>query len=151
VSTKLSDLVDAFETQGEGITQYLDRETGHIALVTEDFRHYESPEDTDTDLPEWMQERIAEVFRIYEEPDRYLELPSQNELVNHQTLRSFCHTLSPPHCEALLSVIHGKGTFRRFNDKADELGVLPAWFVFRRRVLETLAIQWCEENGIVFD
>jgi hypothetical protein len=98
-----------------------------------------------------MQAQIAEVVRIHEHPDRYVELPSQRELVNHQTLRSFCRTLPDTKSEALLSVIHGKGTFRRFKDKADYLGVLNAWYAFQRKTLEAAAIQWCEENEVAFN
>lgn len=149
---RLSDLVDAFEMQGDGATQYLDLESGRVILVTEDFQHYEDAGDSEDDLPEWMQEAITEVLRIRAEPERYLELPAQGEFVNRETLRSFCDTLSSPvQRDRLLATIRGKGAFRRFKDVADEVGVLPDWFAFRRSVLEACAIQWCEENGVAFD
>jgi len=31
------------------------------------------------------------------------------------------------------------------------MGVLQAWFEFRRGVLEATAIEWCKEHGIVCD
>jgi hypothetical protein len=148
---RLSDLVEAFEAQGDGIAQYLDRETGEIVLVTEEFQHYESEGDIDPDAPAWMQDSIADAIRVHEQPDRYLELPSQRELVNHQTLRMFCRTLPDLQSTALLSVIGGKGTFRRFKDEADELGVLKSWYAFLRETLEAAAIQWCEEHEIAID
>ena len=148
---RLSDLVDAFEMQGDGATQYLDLESGRVIVVTEDFQHYEDEGDED-DLPEWMQEAITEVLRIRTEPERYLELPTQGELVDQETLRSFCDRLSSPvQRDRLLETIRGRGAFRRFKDVADEVGVLPDWFAFKRSVLEVCAIQWCEQNGIEFD
>ena len=152
VKPSLSDLVDAFEMQGDGVTQYLDLGSGQVILVTGDFQDYEEGGDAVDNLPKWMQEAVGAVVGIRADPDRYLELPAQGDLVTHKTLRSFCHTLpSAAQRDQLLAVLQGKGMFRRFKDRADEMGVLQAWFEFRRGVLEATAIEWCKEHGIVCD
>jgi hypothetical protein len=52
--------------------------------------------------------------------------------------------------DELLRAISGAGAFRNFKDTVRRLGVESAWFAFRADALRQIALDWCEENQIVW-
>lgn len=52
--------------------------------------------------------------------------------------------------DELSRAIHGAGAFRNFKDIVRRHGVESAWFAFRANALRRIAIDWCEENQIVW-
>jgi hypothetical protein len=52
--------------------------------------------------------------------------------------------------DELSRAIHGAGAFRNFKDTVSRLGIEPAWFAFRADALRQIALEWCEENRIVW-
>ena len=51
---------------------------------------------------------------------------------------------------ALYSAIKGRGAFRRFKDAIIRFGVEDDWYRFREEALRKIAIEWCEDNEIMF-
>jgi hypothetical protein len=53
--------------------------------------------------------------------------------------------------EDLLHAIHGEGAYRNFKDALRPHSIEPAWFTFRAEALRQTALNWCEENHIVWE
>jgi len=53
--------------------------------------------------------------------------------------------------EELLHAIHGAGAFRNFKDALRRHRIEPGWFAFRGEALRQIALNWCEENHIVWE
>lgn len=52
--------------------------------------------------------------------------------------------------DALLRAIRGQGAFRRFKEVIHERGIAEAWYAFRQRALEEIAVEWLEANGVAY-
>ena len=50
----------------------------------------------------------------------------------------------------LYSAINGRGAFRRFKDTISRFGMEDDWYTFREEALKNIAIEWCEDNDIMF-
>ena len=151
MTVKLSELVGALEQQGDGIEQYLDLQTGRFILLTEDLKLV-ADDELEPDLHEWMREVQAELRLLEDDPDRFVQLPSQRDFREGRMVTAFCESLSSAEQRGeLLEAFRGRGAFRRFKDTADAFGLLASWYAFRRRAIEAFAIDWCEENEIALD
>jgi hypothetical protein len=51
----------------------------------------------------------------------------------------------------LLHAVHGAGAFRNFKDTLRRHRIEKAWFAFRAEALREIAIDWCEENDVVWE
>jgi len=155
MTVKLSELVGALEEQGDGIEQYLDLQTGRFILVTDELKPIDDDDDDDDDeryQHEWMREVQAELRLIEDDPDRFVQLPSQRDFREGRMVTAFCESLSSAEQRGeLLEAFRGRGAFRRFKDTTDAFGLLASWYAFRRRAIEAFAIDWCEENEIALD
>jgi hypothetical protein len=45
----------------------------------------------------------------------------------------------------------GAGAFRNFKDTLRRHGIESAWFAFRAEALREIALNWCEDNHIVWE
>ena len=53
--------------------------------------------------------------------------------------------------EDLLHAIHGAGALRNFKDTLRRHRIESRWFAFRVEALRQIALNWCEENHIVWE
>ncbi len=53
--------------------------------------------------------------------------------------------------EELLDAVHGAGAFRMFKSTIRRHHIESAWYKFREQALKQIAIDWCKENGIVWE
>lgn len=75
----------------------------------------------------------------------YLDIPEMDE---NGLMEDFANGLDVREKDALLKALVGKGNFKRFRDKANELGLLEYWNRYRDFAYEDLAKEWCDENYI---
>lgn len=47
--------------------------------------------------------------------------------------------------------IKGRGAFGRFKYNIQKYNIENDWYKFRGEVLESIAIEWCEGNGINYE
>ena len=67
-------------------------------------------------------------------------------------MQDFSRSLEPDGIrEELLQAIHGAGAFRNFEDALRRHRIESAWFAFRGEALRQIALNWCEENHIVWE
>jgi hypothetical protein len=150
-AVKLNDVVDAVEGAMDETSQYVDRETGEIVLLTSE--EWEAAEEDEplSDYPNWQQDSILKAREVMKEPARFCELPTQFDVHEYKIMEDFCFSLTDSaKGKELLQLIKGRGAFGRFKNAIYSLGVQDEWTDFKRDELERLAIAWLEVNEIAY-
>ena len=111
----------------------------------------ESGDDEEPDLPAWQTQEWEIAKRIVS-TDRFQKLPTNFEVHEWAIMQDFSRSLESDKIrEELLHAIHGAGAFRNFKDVLRRHRIEPAWFAFRGETLKQIALNWCEENHIVWE
>ncbi len=147
---QLKDLVEALEMQSLEIASYVNTQTGAVVTLTDEEMTFADDEFLE-DRPEWMVEARALAKDVLHSGD-YLALPDQWELHEYRIISDFCWAQTDDAVrESLLGAIKGKGAFRRFKDRAFDLGVIDQWFEYRDARFEAFMVEWCKENGVEYE
>jgi len=130
---------------------YLDLDAGEVVTVSEDLlRKAEEQGGEEPDLPDW-QRVDWEIAKRIVSTDRFRSLPTKFDVHEWGIMQDFSFSVgSDGMRDDLLRAIHGAGAFRNFKDTVRRLGIESAWFEFRADALRQIAIDWCEENQIVW-
>jgi hypothetical protein len=152
-TVRLIDIVDALEMQFDESSSFLDRDTGKVETVSNDLlcEAEESADDAKPDLPAWQKQEWEIVKRIVS-TDRFQKLPTKFEVHEWAIMEDFSRSVESDRIrEELLHAIHGAGAFRNFKDALRRHGIESGWFAFRGEALRQIALNWCEENHIVWE
>jgi hypothetical protein len=84
--------------------------------------------------------------------DRFPRLPSKFDVHEWAIMEDFSLSVESDRIrEELVHAIHRSGAFRNFKDTLRRHRMEAAWFAFRTEALRKIAIDWCEENHIVWE
>lgn len=151
---KLKDIIDEMEILMEDSRKYLNKEMGTIITVsTEELSIAEDSEEDDdfSEYPEWQQESLKDALDVIVNEDNYIELPDKWEINEYDIMEDFCGSVKNDRVSnSLYSAIKGRGAFRRFKDEICRFGIENDWYRFREEALKKIAIEWCEDNEIMF-
>lgn len=150
ITVKLKDIIDEMEIQFDFHSSYLNKKTGEIVMVTDDYFRVAEDEDDLSDYPEWEQEAIKLAGEVSESDD-YIELPTKFDIHEYSIMEKFCLSLNDEELsDKMYHSIKGKGAFQRFKDNIYEYGIEEDWFKYRREAFKRIAIDWCEDNNIPY-
>ncbi|MEK6336165.1 MAG: UPF0158 family protein [Acidobacteriota bacterium] len=151
ISVKLSDVIEALESATEELTYYLEKRTGEIILITGEDMQAAEEDELSSEYPDWQRESILKAREVLKDSEAFLPLPDQFEINEYQIMEDFCLAFEDRQVgQHLHRLIKGSGAFRRFKNAIHEIGVADAWYEFKRRALEEIAIAWLEENKIPY-
>jgi hypothetical protein len=147
----LNDVIEALEIQFDESLSYLDLDAGQVVTVSEDLLcEAEEPGEEQPDLPDWQKDEWEIAKRIVS-TDRFRPLPTKFDVHEWSIMQEFSRSMESEEIgDELSRAIHGAGAFRNFKDIVRRHGVESAWFAFRANALRRIAIDWCEENQIVW-
>ena len=150
-TVRLNDIVEALEMTIDEYSSFLDRVTGQVENVPDAFLG--KAEDGEMpDLVEWEEPSWEVAKQIVASKDRFLDLPTKFDLHEWEIMQDFSLSVESESIrEDLLHAIHGAGAFRHFKDTVRRHGIEPKWFAFRDEALRQIAIDWCEENHVVWE
>src|SRR5260370_2971151 len=151
-TVRLNDIVDALEMQFDESCSFLDRDTARWKPSPTFFCvRQRSPATTrNRNLPT-CQTQEWEVAKLIVSIDRFQKLSTKFEVHEWAIMQDFSHSVQPDRIrEDLLLAIHGAGAFRNFNETLRRHRIESAWFAFRTEALRQIALNWCEENHIVW-
>lgn len=149
---KISEIVEAIDSQTGGTTVYLNKRTGEIVAMSEE--EPDTTEDLESleDYPEWQRDNIRIAREILSNDGDFLSLPTKYDIHEYQIMEGFCLSVrSKKISEALCASIKGKGPFRRFKDHVRRLGIADEWFKYREEAIKQIAIDWCKSHRIDFE
>lgn len=152
---ELNEIIDALECSSDELQMYFDKTSGEMVPITDDELALADgdSDDADEDVPDWQQETIAKAREILadEAGERYIQLPDQLEINEHEMMLSFGRSIEDDELSAsILGTIYGSGAFRRFKDLLRNSNIEKQWFAFKRAQLKQIAVQWCDQNGIEY-
>jgi hypothetical protein len=147
----LTEIVDALESAAFDWWSFVNRATGEIVWCSIDHvsaaEEGESPSDG---MPAGERELLEKAREVVSSDD-WIRLPGPRDIDEYGIMERFVDTCSPREQGILNRAMHGKGAFRRFKDALVRLGLLEAWYRFRRQAFEDIALKWLEEHQIPFD
>ncbi|HYM05683.1 MAG TPA: UPF0158 family protein [Terriglobales bacterium] len=152
-TVRLNDIVDALEMQFDESSSFLDRDTGQVETVSHILLRdaEEAGDDEELDLPTW-QKRELEIAKRIVSTDQFQKLPTKFAVHEWAIMQDFSHSVESDRIrEDLLHAIHGAGAFRNFKKTLRRHRIESAWFAFRAEALRQIALNWCEENHIVWE
>ncbi|WP_145410686.1 UPF0158 family protein [Paenibacillus xylanexedens] len=150
----LQEVIDHIEMDFEGTNAYVNLKTGELVSISEDdLRNAEDMDEQEiSKLPDWRQVSLEIAIQFIENENQYEALPTKEDFDAYGMMERFISTLNNDKQSAVLDdAIRGKGAFRRFKDKADDLGLLEAWYRFENECYKEIAVEWCETNGITYE
>ncbi len=150
---KLDAIIEALEMADDSISSYLDVETSEVRSITEEeFDLAEDPQTVIEDLPDWQREAVKLARSVQEqEGKRYVALPDKFDVHEWAIMDRFSETLKDTQKRNdFRGAIRGAGAFRLFKRLLTEYNLWGAWNRFKQVELRQMAVEWCEENGIVF-
>jgi hypothetical protein len=153
VEVKLSAIVEALELADDSISSYLDIDTGQVHSITEEeFDLAEDPQTAIEDVPNWQREAVEIARNIRQhEGKRYLGLPDKFDIHEWAIMDRFCESLRDAQLRNdFRGAVRGAGAFRLFKRLLTEYNLWDAWNRFKETELRQIAMQWCEDHGIIF-
>lgn len=151
ITVKLSDVVEALDSATEELSYYLDKRTGEIILITDEDMQAAEDDELISEYPDWQRESVLKAREVLNESEAFVSLPDQFEINEYKMMEDFCLGLEDRQAgQHLRGLIKGSGAFRRFKNAIRELGVDDAWYEFKQRALEEIAIGWLEEKEIPY-
>jgi hypothetical protein len=145
---KLNDVVEAMDAAVEEQSNYLDKRTGEIFMVSAEEMEAAEEDELISEYPDWQREGILKAREILKSDD-FVELPTQFDIDDYRIMEEFCSAFEDRQVgEQLLLQIRGSGAFGRFKNAIYSMGAEKAWYQFRRTEIEKLAIEWLEQEDI---
>ena len=113
-----------------------------IDTVSEDETYFYSIQD----------EEIVYALDDGEDDEFFIPLPTKEEVNDYQNMVNFTETIEDDKKRDWFeNAIHGKGAFRRFRATLERFGMETEWYDYLEACHRELAIEWCEQHGIVYD
>lgn len=148
---KLDLIVGEMEFQSGEISSFYNKETREIVSVTEEEIRMAENEVSTEELPNWLQEAV----KVAEEVlygDKWIPLPSKFEINAYAIMEEFCLSIRNNRISDIMyDSIKGRGAFRRFKENINRYNIEDDWYIFENEAMETIAIEWCERNGIDYE
>ena len=99
-----------------------------------------------------QDEEIVYVLEDDEDDEFFIPLPTKEEVNDYQNMVNFTESIEDDKkCDWFENAIHGKGAFRRFRATLERFGMETEWYDYLEACHRELAIEWCEQHGIVYD
>lgn len=152
MKANLKQIAEDMDLDFEGVLMFFDKKSGKVVSFTEEaYRHAEDPEEASSRLQDWEEEEREQAKLVLEEPDRFVELPDREEIDEYKMMEDFSYSREGKEKDALLDAIRGRGAFRRFKDKAFQLGIVQEWYAYKDEAYRAIAREWCEEHSIPYE
>lgn len=99
-----------------------------------------------------QDEEIVYVLEDDEDDEFFIPLPTKEEVNDYQNMVNFTESIEDDKKRDWFeNAIHGKGAFRRFRATLERFGMETEWYNYLDACHRELAIEWCEQHGVVYD
>ena len=99
-----------------------------------------------------QDEEIVYVLEDDEDDEFFIPLPTKEEVNDYQNMVNFTESIEDDKKRDWFeNAIHGKGAFRRFRATLERFGMETEWYDYLEACHRELAIEWCEQHGVVYD
>jgi hypothetical protein len=99
-----------------------------------------------------QDEEIVYALDDGEDEEFFIPLPTKQEVNDYQNMVNFTESIEDDKKRDWFeNAIHGKGAFRRFRATLERFGMETEWYDYLEACHRELAIEWCEQHGVVYD
>ena len=148
---KLESVIDELQMMFDDQRSFYNIKTGNIALISDEELRAAEEEKPIEEYSGWQQENINMAIEISEE-DFWIALPSKYDVNEYKIMERFCLSIEDDKIrDNLYCSIKGRGAFRKFKDNIERYDIEQDWYRFRDNALKKIAIDWCQENEIIYD
>ena len=152
IRVKITDIIDALDSQSFDVWAFLNKNTGEIMLIGEEEKNLAEENELIDDLPDWQKEAIKFMQDVMSQSKNCIALPTKFDIHEYGIMKKFCADIEDEQiCEIFEDLIQGSGAFGRFKDAIDKHGIANDWYAYRTNALKEIAIEWCRENNIEFE
>ena len=146
----LNDVIECIEYEGELLTHYYNKETGVIIYIEDSSTSNYKAEDINNldSFEEWERELITALNDFKENRDKYIQLPTYNEINEHGMMIEFCELIEDNQVKN--NILEKRDNFRELREAIENAGFISKWYDFREDAEKNIAIKWCKDNGIEF-
>jgi hypothetical protein len=138
VNITLDDVLESLELGSPGMTQYLNTETGGIAMISDYSDSFdENGESLDYDDLDKFQDEKYIALPIVDSHEGYRDMEAFIETVKDSSLRN-----------RLENALNQRRPFRRFKDVLMGSAEEERWFKFQTARNRERALEWLEENNL---
>jgi len=169
LNINLGELAFVFASSFEGVSHYLDLETGQVVAVLDNIRRALEATDDEIgleegekplsleqlldarDLPDWQKQALRQAYAVEAGyGKRFVAIPQMDSHEAYRDMEDFIVTVRNAHIRELLEVaIMGRGAFRRFKDVLLRYPrERERWFAFQDARLHQRVLEWLESLGI---
>lgn len=147
---KLEEIIEAIEICSDEANYYYNKKKGYIICVFDEEMSIAEGCCLDDleEYPEWQREGIENAIDVEENWEDYISLPDKNDINEYRIMENFCYSVENKKGDILLNSIKGRGAFRRFKEKVNDLNLSDSWYKFREEELRNFVIEWCKDNNI---
>jgi hypothetical protein len=151
VVVSLKDVVDAMDFQSDNSTTFLNRQTGEIAVVSDEDRHLAMKKGFNAaHLAERQRETVLKARSVLESAD-FVPVPDKFEIHEWSIMERFSISQANRATRAeLVDALHRRPAFRKFADAVRQLGIEHEWLAFREAAFADIAREWLDTNGIPY-
>lgn len=150
-SVRLGEIINGLEIQNDNSMAFLNKITGEVIVIDEE--EYSAAEE-DKDLmgyPAWQRDLIKTAKDLLDNEDNYIHLPSKCERKEYKIMQNFCLSISDQRIsDELFCSMKGRGTVGIFRYMIQIFGIEEDWYQYRAEAIKQIAIDWCNEKGIVY-
>jgi hypothetical protein len=151
LKVKLNDIIEAMESQSDETNAYLNKKTGMVELIADEYINAAEENLPREDDPQWFRE-IVQVAKQILEMDDFISLPSLFDINEYTIMEKF--SLSIPDSklsDELYYSIKGKGAFKKFKKSIRLHRIEADWYTFKHEALKEIAKDWCDKNSLTYE
>ncbi|MDD4781214.1 MAG: UPF0158 family protein, partial [Tissierellia bacterium] len=152
MKVNVKEVAEKLDMLFDGYLYFLDKRTGEIFEIEEGYLGIAEEIDEYDNFDgyrDWEKNIIQSAIKFFQEEMYYISLPSK--IHEYQIMEDFIDSLTnTSHIDRLERAITGKGAFRRFKDTINYLGIEKKWYDFKRKALEKIVIEWCNDNDLEY-
>jgi hypothetical protein len=152
MKVRITSIVEGMEFQGLESQSYLDLESGEVILIADEEIRAAEYDDEASNQADWFKEAIAQAKEFLENQNRYIALPSKDDLDEYRIMENFVHSIPiEEQRDEMFSLIRGKGAFSRFRQGTERFMLKEKWYKFRDLEITRFAVEWCQVNDIEYE
>lgn len=131
----LSEIIDALDKRKELFRFFVNIKTGKVISLAKD----QSFSDVDDE-----EEELGD-------PEDFVPLPGRWDLTEYEMMEDFCNSIDNPDVQAeLIKAIQQKKVFSHFKRLVAEFNLAEQWTAHRHEQLKEIAIDFCNEYGLLY-
>jgi hypothetical protein len=152
MKVKITSIVEGIEFQSLESQSYLDLESGEVVLIADEEIRAAEYDDEVSNQADWYKEAIAQAKEFLGNQNRYIALPSKDDLGEYRIMENFVYSIpTEEQRDEMFSLIQGKGAFSRFRQGIERFILKDKWYKFRDLEIAKFAEEWCQENDIEYE